>query len=200
MFKAPPFIFMPDGPCGLLTLRPSGSMCARAHLAPNLQLPFMYLSVLCKLSSRLFRFHTHLCEIFAGSSLNCRIGRVKEGARLASLTSALPEEFAGNMFGICAEQDKSTGSIKHETKVVLLLAVLGGLLARSNCCEPPIGPFCRAWPLEKGVGICATPTAVSPFAPKELRPLYSPECLCDGRAAPGSRPDGLRCMSNRPQA
>lgn len=28
------------GPCGRLTLRPLGSICANAHLAPNLQLPW----------------------------------------------------------------------------------------------------------------------------------------------------------------
>jgi hypothetical protein len=90
---------------------------------------------------------------------------------LSSLTSALAEEFAGNVFGVCAAQDESVVKRNYEGKPILLEAVLGGLIARSNCCEPTITPFGRAWPFGNGAGIGATPTAVSPLAPNEFRPL-----------------------------
>lgn len=199
IFKAPPFMFMPAEPFGLFTLRPSGSICARAHFAPNLQLPLMPLSVLIELSS-CSSCPTHLCEIFAWSCLDCGVGGMKKGTRLSSLTGTLSEELAGNVLSIYTAQKWSVEHVKSDkTKgaLILLLAVVGGLLARSNCCELPIIPFDRDWPFWKGVGICAIPTAVSPFAPNELRPLYSPDSRCDDRAAPESRADGFRCIANR---
>ena len=140
---------------------------------------------------------THLREVFTGSSIDCRIGRVKEGASLPRLTGALFEKLAWNMLGVCAAQTSQSRISIMKGKEVLLFAVLGGLLARSKCCEPLIRPFFRDRPLGRGVGFCVTPTAVSPFAPNEFRSRYSPDCRCDGRATPGRREDGFRCIAVR---
>lgn len=84
---------------GRLTRWPLGRMCARAHFAPNLQLP-LETSVVPQAELSRLELQSYLLKVLARRYIGRRLGRVHEGTRFASLTSSLPEELARHVGGV----------------------------------------------------------------------------------------------------
>jgi hypothetical protein len=157
---------------GLFTLRPSGKMWARAHFAPNLQLPC---AVLCQWLhiTHCGAASANLCKIFARRGVERGIGGVKEWARRSGLAGTLSEKFARNMLRICRNCQPQL-DMGLSVVSVLCLAGLGGLLATSKDWDPGImlpfrgrGPYgCAVDPC--GIGMLVFPSMLYPF--RDLSP------------------------------